>query len=100
MTSEMVAIDPSAFKARAQEYLGSLIDKRFPQPHLLSLFGVLDPGNASSAFSGSAMELASAFGIDPPKLWNEFRFYKTCVNNLQPPHITAGCSGDVEPNCL
>ena len=85
--SETEAVDKSDFTAMAQKYLDSLITNlrhRFPQPHLLSLLGILDPRNVSSASSGLVLELISAFSIEPPKLWNEFQSYRSSVNNFQP----------------
>ena len=70
----------------AQNYLGSLINslhQRFPEPCLLSLFGILDPRNVLAASSGLVLELASSFNIDPPKLWNEFRSYKSSVDSYK-----------------
>ena len=86
---ETEAVDKSDFTSRAQKYLDSLINsihQRFPQSHLvvLSLLGILDPRNIPSASSGLVLELASAFNIDPPKLWNEFQSYRSSVNNFQP----------------
>ena len=79
------------FQAKCKQYLSVLIDNiesRFQNLHLVSLLSLLDPRNTQSAKPDSIMELGEYFGVDGPKLWNEFVSYKSLVSDLDSKTLT------------
>ena len=74
-------------KRQAQKYLTALLENlrnRYPQAHLLSLLGLLDPRNVDKANPSLILELASTMGMDGHKLWNEFLAYHFLASSLTP----------------
>ena len=73
--SKLAEVDLPNFTRKAQEYLSALLENlrnRFPQAHLLSLLGLLDPRNVEKATPSLVIELGTTMGMDGHKLWNEF----------------------------
>ena len=75
-------LDKSAFIKHCEDYLEALItniQSRFPNVHVVSLLGLLDPRNCKNAKPDLVMELAELFGMNGPMLWNEFMSYMSLV---------------------
>ena len=84
------ALNEATFIPQVQSYLAKLIaniEQRFPQLHIISLFGYLDPRNTHLGSPGAMLELAEHFQIDGAKLWAEFLVYKSFATNV---HIPSG----------
>ena len=85
--SRLADVDLPAFKRQAQQYLSALLENlrnRFPQAHLLFLFGLLDPRNIDKANPSLALELGSTMGMDGHKLRNKFLAYRSLASSLTP----------------
>ncbi len=81
-------LDEDSFVPKVQSYIENIIvnlDQRFPQRHLMALFGYLDPRNVRLATPSTIMELAEHFKLDGPKCWQEFLVYRSFVKNLPIP---------------
>lgn len=69
--SKLADVDLPAFKRQAQQYLPALVENlrnRFPQAHLLSLLGLLEPRNVDKANPSLVLELGSTMRVDGHKL--------------------------------
>ena len=81
-------LQADSFVQQMQSYIGKLIDNlehRFPQLHLISLFGYLDPRNVHLATPVAINELAEHFELDGAQLWSEYLIFKSFVKNLSVP---------------
>ena len=85
------ALNEAIFIPQVQSYLAKLIaniEQRFPQLHIISLFGYLDPTNTHLGSPGAMLELAEHFQIDGANLWAEyFLVYKSFATNA---HVPSG----------
>ena len=85
------SVDRASLQARAEAYIAALITnikQRFPQLHLLSLLGCVDPQGVSEATPAQVFELASEIGVDGSALWNEVRSYKSLAATIEPQDIS------------
>ena len=83
-------LQPDSFISQIQSYIGNLIDNLehcFPQLHLISLFGYLDPRNVHLATPTAINGLAEHFKLDEGKVWSEYLIFKSFVKNL---HVPSG----------
>ena len=81
-------LDEDSFVTQMQSYIRKIVNNlnhRCPQPHLMSLFGLLDPRNVSHATPGAVMDLAEHFKLDGTSLWTEFIVYQSFAKNLSIP---------------
>ena len=85
------SVDRTSLQARAEAYIAALITnikQRFPQLHLLSLLGCVDPQGVSEATPAQVFELASEIGLDGSALWNEVRSYRSLAATIAPQGIS------------
>ena len=69
------SLQADSFVQQMRSYIGNLIDNlehRFPQLHIISIFGYLDPRNVHLATPTAINELSEHFELDAAQLWSEY----------------------------